>query len=96
MVKLTLCVSEVVWVGGNGRELLHSSVVCPVSHLAKLFVTFVLCHIQKLLQDVHLTSISGEGCFLNCASLLFFLQDDVSSPGDLVIADGGKSLKLQI
>lgn len=25
-----------------------------------------------------------------------FLQDDVSSPGDLVIADGGKSIKLQI
>lgn len=25
-----------------------------------------------------------------------FLQDDVSSPGDLVIADGGKSIKPQI
>lgn len=35
--------------GGNGRELLHSSVVCPVSHLSKLFATFVICHIQKLL-----------------------------------------------
>lgn len=82
--------------GGNGRELLYNSVVCLVSHLSTIYVTFILCHVHKLSARYKFNLNLGRGLHFKFCFTSVFLQDDVSSPGDLVIADGGKYIKLKI
>jgi len=48
LIELIPYVSAVGGEGGNGREELSNSVVYLVSHLSRVCVTLVLCHIHKL------------------------------------------------
>lgn len=89
-----MCYCSCVGGGGrNGRELLYNSVACLVSHLSKIYVTFILCHIHKLSARCKFNLNLWRGLHFKFCFTSVFLQDDVSSPGDLVIADGGKYIK---